>query len=150
MRKSKITVAAFQFYGATVALATLILATSWSGAEARTIQECNSIYNRCSANCDRGATTTIQSNCIANCGTHAQACHNTASDRQKATSATRATSGNPTVKPTFNPPRSRAGDTKQLSTTTTTTTTGIKQQPTTTVPPGTGPAFSTQPARRAN
>jgi hypothetical protein len=53
-----------------------------SGVFARTIQECNTIYNNCTANCDRYAPSPgAAANCIVNCGAKAQRCHNTASDR---------------------------------------------------------------------
>jgi hypothetical protein len=58
------------------------LVISPNGVSARTIQECNTIYNNCSANCDRYAPNAgSAASCISNCGTKAQTCHDTASDR---------------------------------------------------------------------
>jgi hypothetical protein len=75
------------------------LVISPNGVRARTIHECNTIYNNCSANCDKYASSAgSAASCISNCGTKAQTCHDTASDRpNKAMTVAPPKGGNPKV-----------------------------------------------------
>jgi len=70
------------FFAMITSITALAISGNPQDAAARTIQECNTIYNNCTANCDRYAPNAgSAASCIVNCGTKAQSCHNTASDR---------------------------------------------------------------------
>ena len=75
------------------------LVISSNGVRARTIHECNTIYNNCTANCDRYAPNAgSASSCISNCGSKAQTCHDTASDRPNKAMTVAPPKGNPNPK----------------------------------------------------
>src|SRR5690242_6511121 len=83
------------------------LVISPNGVRARTIHECNTIYNNCSANCDKYSPSAgAAASCIVNCGNKAQSCHNTASDRAGSKAITVAPPTKPTIKVDTKVPKS--------------------------------------------